>query len=518
MSITTDDEASGVIRCKVTADDVQESPVFSRSVSYYVVGIRNVLNIEQYNYTDATATLSEHDLSNGSLSISYDTHPGNAICLYAGEKDVEVEMDMYGGKGIGFNEPGGTGDDFSQYSGEEGGEGGYSKIRFTMKKDDEYVLTGLFDGVNAPFLYRKGTLIAAVGEGGWGGHYGRGGAGGGVKTSGEDGQGRNAGEGGVRYLPGNLPSDSGTFGTRTSLEPVTPDGKASGNAGGKTIPCARGVYWRNQGKAPCEDLGTIKFRTPDGTEISNTASISRGYKSGYNIIQTGGSRGSSDGGNGGNGVTGGNAGVSGGGGGGSGYHDGSITEVFTGHGGSTGKARINIKLSAGDYFIDDEGRILILAADDRDPRTLTKTTGVVNYGDNTCIDDARWQRFLDLARDGTQDYRLAVTTNNSTVKITGATEKNIYKMMNANVKTLSTSLTDWELGFPGSGEYAIAWDDDQGVYGGGADYSGILWNDGTTYTSGYAYYGGSETPSFTPTAYHYTTANWWILPPGVPDS
>ena len=152
----------------------------------------------------------------------------------------------------------------------------------------------------------------------------RGGAGGGVKTPGEDGQGRHAGEGGDRYLPGDLPSDSGTFGTRTSLDGDTPDGKASGNAGGKTIPCARGVYWKNQGKAPCEDLGTIKFRTPDGTEISNTASISRGYKSGYNIIQTGGTRGGSDGGNGGNGVTGGEAGPSGGGGGGSGYYDTSL--------------------------------------------------------------------------------------------------------------------------------------------------------------------------------------------------
>ena len=38
----------------------------------------------------------------------------------------------------------------------------YSKIRFTMKKDDEYILTGLFDAVNAPFLYRKGTLIAVL--------------------------------------------------------------------------------------------------------------------------------------------------------------------------------------------------------------------------------------------------------------------------------------------------------------------------------------------------------------------
>ena len=519
LTITSDDTASGVIRCKVTADGVQKSPVFSRSVSYYVIGIRNLLNIEQYNYADATATLSEHDLSNGSLSISYDTHPGNAICLYAGEKDVEVEMDMYGGKGIGFNEPGGTGDDFSQYSGFEGGEGGYSKIRFTMKKDEEYVLTGLFSGVNAPFLYRKGTLIAAVGEGGWGGHYGRGGAGGGVKTDGEDGQGRHAGVGGRRYLPGNLPSDSGTFGTRTSLDGDTPDGKASGNAGGKTIPCARGVYWRNQGKAPCEDLGTIKFRTPDGTEISNTASISRGYKSGYNIIQTGGTRGGSDGGNGGNGVTGGEAGTSGGGGGGSGYHDGSITEVFTRHGGSTGKARINIKLSTGNFFIDDEGRILILSTqDNRDPRTLTKTTDIVNYNDNACIDDARWQNFLDLARDGTQDYRLTATQNNSTTRIVNATEKNIHKMMNANALTLRDSLTGWVDSNYAYELLALAWDEtsNDGMSGYGGDYSILSWSPSTAY--GYGFYGGSSSPFFDRSTYGWKGGvDFWILPPGVPD-
>jgi hypothetical protein len=517
LSITTDNEASGVIRCKLTADGVQESPVFSKSVSYYVVAIRNVLNIEQYNYADATATLSEHDLSNGSLSISYDTHPGNAICLYAGEKDVEVEMDMYGGKGIGFDEPGGTGEQFTQYNGYEGGEGGYSKIRFTMKKDEEYILTGLFSGVNAPFLYRKGTLIAAVGEGGWGGHYGRGGNGGGVKTSGEDGQGRSSGLGGVRYLPGNLPSDSGTFGTRTSLDGDTPDGKASGNAGGKTIPCARGVYWRNQGKAPCEDLGTIKFRTPDGTEISNTGSISRGYKSGYNIIQTGGTRGGSDGGNGGNGVTGGEGGNSGGGGGGSGYHDGSITEVITQDGGSTGKARINIKLSTGNFFIDDKGRILILSTrDNTDPRNLTKTTGVVNYNDNACIDDARWQRFLDLARDGTQDYRLTATENNSTVKITNATEKNIHKMMNANQIPLRTSLTDW---YDTNYSYeliVLAWDETSGATITGGDYSLLSWSPTNAY--GYGFYGSSSVPFFNPTVYGYKGGvDFWILPPGVPD-
>lgn len=521
LTITSDGTGSGVIRCKVTADNVQKSPIFSKSVSYYVVGIRNVIKIEQYDYVNETATLSENNLSNGSLSLSFDTHPGNAICLYAGEKDIEVEMDMYGGKGIGFDDPGGTNavENSKWSSGFEGSEGGYSKIRFTMKKDDEYILTGLFSGVNAPFLYRKGTLIAAVGEGGWGGHYGRGGAGGGVHTSGEDGQGRGAGLGGVRYLPGNLPSDKGTFGTRTSLEPVTPDDKASGNDGGKTIPCARGVYWRDQGKSPCEDLGTIKFRIPDGTEISNTASISRGYKSGYNIIQTGGSRGGSDGGNGGNGVTGGSAGNSSGGGGGSGYTDGSVDVIRTQLGGSTGPARINIKLSAGDFFIDSEGRILIFATNDnRDPRTLTKTTGVVNYGDNACIDDARWQRFLDLARDGTQDYRLTGTLDQSTVKITNATTKNIHKMMNGNALTLRTSLTGWVDSNYAYTLLALAWDEtsNDGMSGYGSDYSILSWSPTNQY--GYGFYGSSSSPFFNPTVYGYKTGiNFWILPPGVPD-
>ena len=53
---------------------------------------------------------------------------------------------MYGGKG----------DDAGSRS---GGEGGYSKITFTMEKDVEYVLTGLFSAVNAPFLCRKATLM-----------------------------------------------------------------------------------------------------------------------------------------------------------------------------------------------------------------------------------------------------------------------------------------------------------------------------------------------------------------------
>ena len=513
LTITSNESINGIIRCKLTAIGVQESPVFSRSVSFNVFDSKNVINIEQYEYGNATATLSTHDLASGSLLLSYDTHPGNAICLYAGEQDIEVELDMYGGTG---GEAGGA-------TGWSGGEGGYSKIRFTMERDVEYVLTGLFSAVNAPFLYRKASLIASVGGGGFAGVDGNGGLGGGIGVSGSKGGGSGGGEAPTALKPGEG-NQRARFGSKFDGEALTggligDDHQGRGTENGDSAPCPRGIYWRQQGKAPCDDLGDIKFRTPNGTEISNTAVISRGYKSGYNAIQTAGAGDSAQSGDGGNGYSGGFGGTNGGGGGGAyGYTDGSVTVVKTTQGGGFGRARINIKLSDGDYFIDDEGRILILAADDRDPRTLTKTTGIVNYGDNRCIDDTRWQRFLDLARDGTQDYRLTATTNNSTVKITNATEKNIYKMMTANVKTLPTSLTDWEVAFASSGEYAIAWDDDQGVYSGGADYSGILWNDGSYYTSGYAYYGGSSNTSFIPAAaYHFTSVNWWILPPGVPD-
>ena len=347
LTITAEASANGTIRCKCTATDVQESPVFSNTVSYVVVDPRSLLEIETYNYTNATATLSEFDLANGDLTIDYASYPGNAVCFYSGDKDIEIEMEMYGGKGI----------DDPNLS--VGGEGGYSKIRFTMERDVEHILTGLFSSVNAPFLYRKASLIAVVGEGGDAGRARGGGAtggpGGGINISGGDSPVYGGGDGGAVIAAGTLPSN-GIFGSATSLTPVIPDTKARQYDGGRTLPCPRGDYWRTQGKTPCEDLGTIKFRTPNGTEISNTAEIARGYKSGYNIIQTGGEsvQGASGGlfGRGGNGATGGQgdpdgAGVSRGtgGGGGSGYTDGSVTVVQTQQGGSTGPAKVIIRIA-----------------------------------------------------------------------------------------------------------------------------------------------------------------------------
>ena len=88
-----------------------------------------------------------------------------------------------------------------------------------------------------------------------------------------------------------------------------------------------------------------KFRLSDGTAVENTAEISRGYKAGYDIIQTAGKDIGTVGGRGGNGATGGTGGANNSGGGGSGYTDGSVTIVDTQQGGSNGNSKVVIRLA-----------------------------------------------------------------------------------------------------------------------------------------------------------------------------
>ena len=511
LTVSSNGNVQATTKVVVTNSNASNSPLTSKTVSFSAVDARNLIKIEQYDFS-STAILSEVNLTDGGLSLSDATHPANEICIYSPEKDVNVEMDLYGGKGL---------DNGSN----TGGEGGYSKVRFTMEQNVEYIITGLYDTVNTPFVYRKANLIAVVGEGGDASATGNGGDGGGINIAGEDGEGRFNGVGGNRVSTGDL-LDGGVFGTQyTDLENVYNEDTVASVAsyeGGRTVKCSKGIYYRQQGFTSCEDVGNVKYRISNGTEVTNSAQIQRGFKAGYNIMETGGNAFEETGNNGadgGNGATGGFGGSTDGGGGGSGYTDGTATLVSSRIGGSTGPARVNIKLSTGgDFFIDDEGRILIYASTDaRDPRTgITKTTGVVNYGDNACIDDARWQRFLDLARDGTQDYRLTATENNSTIKITNADTKNIHKMMNANQVPLRTSLTDWHDTNYSYLLLVLAWDETSGATISGGDYS--LWSYSPASAFGYGMYGDSSKSFFTPTVYGYKTGiNFWILPPGVPD-
>ena len=355
LTIQSDTVGIQTVQCIVSSEVATNVSVAS-SVGNFVTAStasQSNLNVEAIGIRN-TATLSSINLSNGDFTLETTSADpdneayANLYCIYSPDQDLEVEMDLYGGRGKGFDESEGTNgqENYRWTSGEEGGEGGYSRIRFTMERNVEYVVAGLIEAINAPFVYRKGSLIACVGQGGDGGHYGRGGAGGGVFTSGEDGQGRLSGLGGVRVASGDL-SNNGIFGGSFEADPLLPgDLQASGENSGRTIKCTKGEYWAEQGITACGDVTAgSKFRLSDGTEVTNTSSsITRGYKAGYNIIQTAGSRGGSDGGKGGNGATGGEAGSSGGGGGGSGYFDG-VTMIDNQLGGSNfTKAKIVLRV------------------------------------------------------------------------------------------------------------------------------------------------------------------------------
>ena len=250
-------------------------------------------------------------------------------------------MDLFGGKGRDYR------------NGKVGGEGGYSRIRFTLDRNTEYVIAGLNSSINTPFIYRGANLLAVVGGGGDAGLNGNGGRGGGIGLSGE--QGRNVGG-----LPGDRVAE-GTLGANGTWSRLIdpPTGVYAGDSqvditstsGGRTIKCTKGDYWATQGKTACEPVNaldqSLKFRMANGDEVSDTAALGfRGYKDGYAIQHTGGlgranSRtdsavGPPDHANGGNGATGGSGGIGySSAGGGSGYSNGTVTVVDTQLGGST---------------------------------------------------------------------------------------------------------------------------------------------------------------------------------------
>ena len=277
LNISSSQVGVSTVQVRVINSVASNSSIYSNVVDFGVIPLRKLINIEKYDTTSSTAELSSHDLLNeGEFTIlsQYNTSGTSLISLYAPEQDINIEMDIYGGAGA----------NSGSYT---GGQGGYSRIRFTMKKNEEYTFAGL-DIVNkCPFIYRKGSLIAVVGRGGDAASGGNGGAGGGVNVVGASGAGRGAGSGGSFVSAGSL-SPSGIFGSASNLTPISPDTKATGQTGGRTIPCPKGNYWLSQGKSPCSDVGTSKIYLGNGTLVSNSASITRGFKSGYDIRQTAG--------------------------------------------------------------------------------------------------------------------------------------------------------------------------------------------------------------------------------------
>ena len=331
-SLTLNTDKVGVaytVGVQITAT-ASNSPLTSDIVGYNVVSQFDpsaaMINIEAIGIT-TSASLSTINLHNGEITFtSSDTRTDNTnsirdYVLYAPERDVEVEMDMYGGKGY---------DNFVNGT-SFGGQGGYGKIRFTLEKNVEYVLTGLSTSIGAPALYRKASLLAIVGQGGSGGQQGGvGGRGGGHNIAGQNGGGNIGGSGGTTSTPGV----NGSFGSIINASLQTGDSQSVAPNGGIILSCPKGIYWAQQGVTQCSDVGSVKYRLSDGSIVDNTSSsITRGYKTGYNIIETAGIA-IGNGGNGGNGSNGGSGGISqGGGGGGTGYASGSVTVVSSQLGG-----------------------------------------------------------------------------------------------------------------------------------------------------------------------------------------
>jgi len=322
----------GVSTVKVTVSNPSAVSVASTVVNLNILSPRNIIIFEgfdsQNNYSKKEINLGIVD----NFTLNEDTFGTNfnIISFYAPENSIDADLEIRASKGL----------DVGSYS---GGQGGFSRIRITLEKEIEYVVLGISNN-SGLFIYRKSNLIAVVGKGGSAGSSGNGGAGAGVNLPGENGSGRNSGIGGARISTGQL-TTNGIFGSNSAITTFqSGDSKATIPNGGRTISCSKGNYWLSRGKSPCADVGLTQFYNTNGTLISQSSLINRGFKAGYSITATEGAS-ISTGGDGGNGATGGSGGNQGGGGGGSGYTDGSYTITSTISGGNTSsKSTINFRV------------------------------------------------------------------------------------------------------------------------------------------------------------------------------
>jgi hypothetical protein len=323
----------GVSTVKVTVSNPNAVSVVSNIVDLFILTPRNIIIFEgfdsQNNYIKEEINLglvNDFTLTDATFGSNF-----NTITFHASENNIDADLEIRTSKGS----------DTGSFS---GGQGGLSRIRITLEKDIEYTVLGISNN-SGLFIYRRSTLIAAVGKGGNAGTAGNGGSGGGINLSGENGSGRGAGVGGARLSAGQL-TLNGIFGSNSTATTFqSGDSKATIPNGGRTISCPKGSYWvSTRGIPPCSNMPLTQFHNTNGALISQSSLINRGFKPGYSITSTDGSR-ISNGGNGGTGVTGGAGGNEGGGGGGSGYTDDSYTLISTSSGGNNSlKSTINFRI------------------------------------------------------------------------------------------------------------------------------------------------------------------------------
>jgi hypothetical protein len=327
---SNDEDYGGGINCKLIANNVMNSPLFSNTVSYDAIPPRSLLNFEAFDNENNYSSLNQNlDISKTfTLQSSTFGSQYGVIQFHASESDIPLRLNINASAGA-----------VSSDGQQRGGEGGTSTIDLTAKRDVEYTIIGISNN-SAVFIYEKSVLIAVVGQGGDGGNSGIGGEGGGVGIAGLEGSGSANGE--TALVP--TLTTNGVFGSIVNLYSIKPtlysgDSIATGVDGGTTISCSKGRNWIDLGVSACSDVSALnsQFKNVDGTTISDSASLYRGFKAGYTITDTKGFRNlQGTGGNGGAGAKGGGgAPGSGGGGGGAGYTNGTATVVSANLGGNS---------------------------------------------------------------------------------------------------------------------------------------------------------------------------------------
>jgi hypothetical protein len=329
LTISDLEVGTSSITVTVSHPTAGNSPVTSDAATFTVVANRSIV---QWYFHDGSGSFfgnGTNNLAEGALSLFADaSKPTSVYSFHTPEKDTKIKMTL--AAAAGKNEVA------------VGGEGAISIFNITLERNTEYILKlgsesqptgGLNGGGGAAYLYRKGTLLVALGGGGGGGRGSnansncRGGNGGGIGQAGFNGRdtrGADTTNNGGQSVPnGTLPT-IGFFPGGNVYGGVNWDSETGGRISGCTI----GSNYFQSRFSPCEDIGQSRFRDINGNEMSQTPIIQRGYKPGIGHRNNGGNGGTPNQAGGGSGAYGGDIGSNGtGGGGGSGYSNGEVEVV-----------------------------------------------------------------------------------------------------------------------------------------------------------------------------------------------
>ena len=328
LSITRPDPGLDKVYCAVSHPTAQPGIVTSTEANLDVASARTYITWEKIGNGTRQEQGARDLATAGPFSERARAKIGARIVqLFSPEKDIDVKITMGAAAGA-------SSGNF------RGGEGGISVFKMTLKQNTEYTVKlgvaynqgggprgGINGGGGLAVIYEKARVLAVCGGGGGAGVHGRGGDGGGCNVAGEDGEsGTGGGKGGAFVGVDTLPTRGMTQAGRTGDRDFDNGSSGSGRLSGCTI----GGWYNDQGKAPCEDVGTgVAFINNAGAVMSDTTStstgpITRGYKAGQGHRNNGGA-GSGQGGGGGAGARGGEGTGSGGGGGGaSGYYSSQV--------------------------------------------------------------------------------------------------------------------------------------------------------------------------------------------------